>query len=51
MRYKFSHRSDDGKTYYWYSERIPGDSRVEQIKCGVDWFWRGVYPELTKGSE
>lgn len=39
MRYHFSHRSDDGKTYYWESEHIPGDSRVEQVRCNVEWFW------------
>lgn len=38
-RYKFSHRSDDGKTYYWQSlERVRG-SLVEMIWCSVDWFW------------
>lgn len=26
--------------YIWESvHRLPGDSRVEQIVCGVDWFW------------
>ena len=40
-RYKFSHRSDDGKTYYWFSvNRVgPGDSRYEMVRCSVDWFW------------
>ena len=43
IRYRFSHRSDDGRTYYWYS-RIPGDSRVEQVTCSVDWFWTTADP-------
>lgn len=47
MRYRFSHRSDDGKKYYWYSDQITGDSRVEEIQCSVDWFWSGKYPELV----
>lgn len=39
-RYKFLHRSADGLTYYWESTRtLPNDSRVEQIKCNVEWFW------------
>jgi hypothetical protein len=42
MRYKFSHRSDDGLTYYWISKRPIGatESRHEEIKCSVKWFWR-----------
>lgn len=45
MRYRFSHRSDDGKTYYWESGRLCGDSRVEQIRCSVEWFWRATKEE------
>ncbi len=41
-RYKFSHRSDDGLTYYWYGPQIPGDSRSELIWCSVKWFWRAA---------
>lgn len=38
--FRFSHRSDDGKTYYWESVgRLPGDSRSEVIHCPVGWFW------------
>ena len=36
-RYRFSHRA--GGWYYWESGRIVGDSRVEQIRCPVQWFW------------
>lgn len=37
-RFRFMGRS--GNTYYWESEtRMPGDSRVEQIRCNVNWFW------------
>lgn len=44
-RYKFVGRSADGKKYYWESvQRMPGDSRVEQIICGVAWFWAGGRP-------
>lgn len=40
-RYRFSHRSLDGLTYYWESRtREQGESRVEQIRCNVDWFWK-----------
>lgn len=39
-RYRFIGRSGDH--YVWQStERLPGDSRVEEIRCRVDWFWRG----------
>lgn len=39
-RYKFSHRSDDGKMYYWVATRpLFGDSRYEHVKCSVAWFW------------
>jgi hypothetical protein len=48
IRYKFSHRSDDGLTYYWESvSPLAGDSRHEQIRCRVDWFWRGIPLEVT----
>lgn len=37
-RYKFIGR--DGRSYVWQSvNRIPGDSRVEEIRCGINWFW------------
>lgn len=42
-RYRFSHAGTDAlgnRVYYWYSGRIPGDSRVEQIRCRADWFWQ-----------
>lgn len=39
MRFRFSHRSPDGR-YWWYSTTtLPGDSRVEQVSCNVNWFW------------
>lgn len=37
-RYRFLHRGDDGR-YYWESDRIPGDSRVELVSCDVTYFW------------
>jgi hypothetical protein len=38
VRYRFIGRS--GNRYIWQSvQRIPGDSRVEEITCNVDWFW------------
>lgn len=37
-RYKFSHRANG--IYYWESTHKV-DSRVEQLYCGVDWFWGG----------
>lgn len=40
-RYRFVGRSDDGKTYYWETGRIAGDSRVEVVRCNVQWFWNG----------
>jgi hypothetical protein len=43
-KYRFSHRSDDGKTYYWEStNRLCGDSRIEQIRANVNWFWGRDY--------
>jgi hypothetical protein len=36
-RYRFLQRAGD--RYYWQSNPIPGDSRVEQISCRVEWFW------------
>lgn len=38
-RYRFTGRVGD--RYYWEAA-IPGDSRVCQISCDVDWFWRGT---------
>jgi hypothetical protein len=35
-RYRFSHRA--GGFYYWQAV-LPTDSRYEQIRCSVDWFW------------
>ena len=38
-RYKFIGR--DGGQYVWQSTtRLPGDSRVEEIRCGVGYFWQ-----------
>lgn len=38
-RYKFMGRI--GSRYVWHSIlRLPGDSRIEEFSCGVDWFWR-----------
>jgi hypothetical protein len=38
-RYKFVGRDKHGH-YVWESVlRIPGDSRVEQIRCSPAWFW------------
>lgn len=37
-RYRFVHRGGD--TYYWQSTTtMPNDSRVEQVRCAVSWFW------------
>lgn len=51
LRYRFSHRSDDGKTYYWNGPHIPGDSRIEVIKVNVDYFWSGGKPKGTLAEE
>ena len=41
-RFRFSHRSADGNTYYWESVApMIGSSLYEQIRCNVDWFWNG----------
>lgn len=32
-----------GDRIYW-QRRVAGDSRVEEISCDRDWFWRGVLP-------
>lgn len=38
MRYRFLGRF--GNLYVWESTTtLPNDSRVEQIRCNVDWFW------------
>lgn len=40
MKYRFSHRSADGKRYYWESVLpIPGDSRHDLVWCTVEYFW------------
>lgn len=44
-RYRFigfiSSESVEGGIYVWEStEAIPGDSRVEQVRCPRDWFWQ-----------
>lgn len=49
MRYRFSHTSDDGKTYYWQATRpIPGDSRTEHISCNVAWLWKTAGMEVAR---
>lgn len=46
-KYRFSHRSDDGRTYYWESvSPMPNGSCVEQIRASVQWFWGGEHSEL-----
>jgi hypothetical protein len=44
-RYRFVGR--DGDTYYWESVNriMPGDSRVQEIRCNVTWFWRKTRKE------
>lgn len=39
VTYKFSHRSDDGKTYYWISKQRVAGSLVDEVQCNVEWFW------------
>jgi hypothetical protein len=40
LKYKFSHRSDDGKLYYFISEnRVAGALHLEYA-VAVDYFWR-----------
>ena len=37
-RYRFIGRS--GNQYVWQStQRMPGDSRFEEIRCRIDYFW------------
>lgn len=39
-RYKFVGRAGD--TYIWQStRRLPGESRVEEVRVNVHWFWNG----------
>ena len=38
MIFRFVGRTGDGLRYIW-QRSMPGDSRVEQITCGVEWFW------------
>lgn len=43
QQFRFSHVSDDGKTYWWVATtRMPGDSRTEHVSCSVEWFWKGT---------
>lgn len=39
IKYKLTHRSDDGAWYYWISTRPVAGSLHEEIRCRVDWFW------------
>lgn len=40
MKYRFAGRV--GNRYIWESVyHLPQDSRIEEITCDVDWFWRG----------
>lgn len=42
-RYRFVGRGPavyGGPDRYHWERNIPGDSRVEQVSCPVDWFWR-----------
>jgi len=43
-KYKFVGRSEKDNIYYWESvDRVsPGDSRVEIMRCDVDWFWSSL---------
>ena len=45
-RYRFVERlaSTGGDLYVWETP-VPGDSRVEQMAAGVDWFWNSVRPD------
>ena len=39
-KYRFIGRVGD--QYVWQSGFLPGDFRVEEIRCNVDWFWNSV---------
>ena len=34
--YRYKWRSGD---FMYWEARIPGDSRVDQVRCRWDWFW------------
>lgn len=36
-RYRFVGRA--GTKYVWHGLPLRGDSRVEEIRCSVEWFW------------
>ena len=46
-RYRFIERAGD--LYIWQAH-LPGDSRVDQITCSVDWFWRATTPNKEDGK-
>lgn len=38
QRRPFKFEGRENGRYYW-SRPMPGDSRVEQVSCDVEWFW------------
>lgn len=41
-RVKYEFKGREGDQYVWHAKKkIPGESRVEEIRCGVGWFWSG----------
>jgi hypothetical protein len=50
-KYRFSHRSDDGSTYYWESVLpiAPNESRHDVVRCNVQWFWSTATKEVQHG--
>lgn len=31
----------DGSHFYVFERPVPGDSRVDQVTCTSEWFWKG----------
>lgn len=39
MKPSYRYKGRSGDFMYWEA-RIPGDSRVDQVRCRWDWFWK-----------
>lgn len=48
-RTKYEFKGRQGSQYVWQAKKgVPGESRVEEIRCDVDWFWRGGKPKTQE---
>ena len=53
LRYRFVGRGHlgNGRPFYIWHAKVPGDSRDHEVRCLVDWFWNPGLSDYDKRQE